>query len=458
MAIAGVRPAPAAPCPLPARGEAMAKLITAPGGPARMPPAPVAGRRADLDLLRALVVGGLVLFHSATVFEDVSDFYVKNHPPSLGFAIFVGWAALWGMPLLFVVSGMGVFYAFRTRSAAAFVRERSKRLLVPFVFGMLALVPVQAYCGWRFSHPGDHQSYGAFWVRFFDLRPHLDFPWLWRAAPGNPAFDAGHLYFLYYLFVFSVLLLPVFCFLRGPAGSVLLHAVGSLLARPGAILLLALPVAAVEAALGNQPYGGWNRYAYAIVLLYGFLLAADRGIAEAVRRHRRVALALAVVTTAAGVVWGKVLDDGGVDPLSAGGAGIPWRGLKGAAGWLWVLAILGFAGTIMERNRPRPSRDAAGAEPSMPARSCVPGVASTRPSVRSRVAAYANEAVLPFYVLHETVLVAIAFFVVRWTVGALPKYLAIVTASFLLTLALYEIGVRRTRATRFLFGMKPLPD
>lgn len=70
---------------------------------------------------------------------------------------------------------------------------------------------------------------------------------------------------------------------------------------------------------------------------------------------------------------------------------------------------------------------------------------------------YANEAVLPFYVLHEPVIVAAAWVIVRWDGPIVGKYVVLVLASFVGTLALYEVLVRRYRVTRLLFGMKPIP-
>ena len=71
------------------------------------------------------------------------------------------------------------------------------------------------------------------------------------------------------------------------------------------------------------------------------------------------------------------------------------------------------------------------------------------------MAEYASEAQLPFYVLHMTPIVILGFYIVRWQVGALVKYLAISLASFVVTLVAYDTGVRRTGVTRFLLGMRP---
>jgi surface polysaccharide O-acyltransferase-like enzyme len=73
----------------------------------------------------------------------------------------------------------------------------------------------------------------------------------------------------------------------------------------------------------------------------------------------------------------------------------------------------------------------------------------------SRAGAYLSEAVLPVYVLHQPVLVAVAFFVVDWPIPAVAKYLLISTATLLAVLAAYDLLIRRTAPTRFLFGMRP---
>ena len=91
-------------------------------------------RRRDLDLMRMFVVVGLVFFHSARIF-DTGDFYVKNEPTSDLVDAAIGFAATWGMPLLFVIAGMGIWYSLRSRTTRAFVGERVRRLLVPLVFG-----------------------------------------------------------------------------------------------------------------------------------------------------------------------------------------------------------------------------------------------------------------------------------------------------------------------------------
>jgi glucan biosynthesis protein C len=68
---------------------------------------------------------------------------------------------------------------------------------------------------------------------------------------------------------------------------------------------------------------------------------------------------------------------------------------------------------------------------------------------------YLREAQLPIFVLHQPVIIVIAFFVVQWDAGILPKLLLVVGGSFLVTFGINELFIRRIKPVRALFGMKP---
>jgi glucans biosynthesis protein C len=391
-------------------------------------------RRGELDALRALVVVGLVFFHTAVIF-GAGEFPVKAEAENRVVTVLIAFTATWGMPLLFLISGMGVRYSLRSRDAGAFARERLRRLGVPLLVGLLTLVPLQSYLGLR--RAGDPTSLGDFYAGLWDLRPALDFP---LPVTGD-RFATGHLWFLACLLALSLLLLPGLEWLRRPAGARLAERLGGLLARPGGILLPAVAVAAVEAVLGSEVgHGGWGLAGYALFLLCGYLVAADRRVGEALARHWRPAAALAApLFVAAGVAAFAALD-ARVDPFTAmDPLSLAFRLLKGVDGWLWVVAILGFARARTGRPRPTPA----------------PAATSGR---ARRLAAYANDAVLPFYVLHETVIVVVAYAVLSWPIGGGLQYWVIALTSLAATLVLYDLGVRRHPVTRFLFGLKAQPS
>src|SRR5687767_12733927 len=98
-------------------------------------------RRPELDTLRAVVVIGLVFFHSSLVFETGGDFYVRNAETTGLTTIFAALCVIWAMPLLFLVSGLGAWHSLHSRGAGGFSLERLRRLGVPLLFATLVLLP-----------------------------------------------------------------------------------------------------------------------------------------------------------------------------------------------------------------------------------------------------------------------------------------------------------------------------
>jgi len=194
-------------------------------------------------------------------------------------------------------------------------------------------------------------------------------------------------------------------------------------------------VIVTEAVFGPDGVtGGWERLAYVFPFAYGFLIASDARFESALARVRWPALVAGAAATAGLLGWAAAAGPGVVT-----GAGPGWSAVQGLAGWAWLAAIVGFTAAFTARRRtgPAPPRPAPGREPRW-----------------QRAAGYANQAVLPFYLLHEPVIVAFAWFIVRWHAPIGVKYPALVVVSFTATLALYELAVRRYRITRLLFGMK----
>jgi glucans biosynthesis protein C len=76
----------------------------------------VSTRRAELDFLRAALVGGVIVFHAVHVFDPL-DFSVKSDAEWDFLVPFILFAALWGMPLFFLLAGMGIWHSLRGRPA-----------------------------------------------------------------------------------------------------------------------------------------------------------------------------------------------------------------------------------------------------------------------------------------------------------------------------------------------------
>jgi glucans biosynthesis protein C len=189
----------------------------------------------------------------------------------------------------------------------------------------------------------------------------------------------------------------------------------------------------------EESFAGWNRWAYLLFFLFGHALARDDRIRAAMRRLALPVGVLGIVLFL-GTAPGFMSQD---DPFTARTAfALFTRALFAAAGWCWVVAILGLL------DRPRDG----GAREGGPRQSGSPG---SEPS--SRVLPYLAVAALPLYVLHQPVVVAFAYGAVGWAAPIVVKYVVIVVSSLAVILVVYEYAVRRTPVTRFLFGMRPDP-
>ncbi|MDG4824145.1 acyltransferase family protein [Asanoa sp. WMMD1127] len=386
-------------------------------------PKPTIDRRPELDAIRTFVVVGLIFFHAGLVFDESDDFYVKNADTTSVTTVIAGFAVVWAMPALFLIAGFGSWHSMRRRGPGGFARERLQRLGVPLLVAILTFLPVPVWLRLKAADAGYDESYLHFLPKFYDVRLDLaDFPFV----VGGEYFETGHLWFVVLLLAFSLLLAA---FIRwAPGHEPLARAVG----HRGVVLLPAAATSAICAFVGmEESFAGWSRWAYLLFFVSGFLLASDERFRLAMRRD---AVLAAVVGGVVFAVTGPVLLTAGDDPFTAMTAhAIVARALFGLAGWCLVVAILGLL------DRRNAGRHNAGKAPTTKDR---------------RVYYYLALGALPIYVLHQPIVVAVAYGVVRWDAPILVKYVAIVAASLALTLAAYEFLVRRTRLTRYLFGMR----
>lgn len=373
-------------------------------------------RRLDLDWLRVIAILGVFLYHSLRLF-DLEDWPVKNATLYDGIMVFKVFMLQWGMPLIFVISGASAFYALKPRGAGKYVKDRALRLLVPLTVGIFTHAMLQVYL--------ERVSHGQFSGTFFEFIPHY-FEGLYGFG-GNFAWMGVHLWYLEILFVFSVLLLPLFYWLKLGGGQGVAQRLSMFFAKPLTVYALALPIMALSSLLdsdtflGSHAFGGWNLPSYLVFFVYGFVVAPPAAVAQMIQRQRWLSLLLGVsLFVMLGAWWSA---EG--DPKYGTPQFVLVLALIGLSGWCWVLALLGFGRKHLNFYKP--------------------------------VLVYANEAVLPFYVLHQSMLVFIGYFVVQWPIPDLLKWALITSTAFLSIMALYEFAIRRVNVLRFLFGLRPLP-
>lgn len=379
-----------------------------------------ADRRYDIDWLRVLAVLILFPFHTARVFNN-EDFYVKNEALSRGMDIFILFVHQWHMPLFFFISGVGTWFALRSRTGGQYATDRFKRLFIPLVFGSCVIVPPQVYL-MRVSGRGyGHALEPAFTGSYFQFLPHF-----FNGIPPQGNWEWGHLWFLAYLFTFSLIALPIFLFLKSDGGKTRIAALAAVCDKRDGIFLFALPLIVIEAALrpafpGFQNlYNDWANFLYYLTFfIYGYALCSVAGFRQAIDKQGRRALVFGIACVALFLA----LDKASLVPgLGYSPGFMLLMVLRGLNSWCWLVAILWLGQRYL--------------------------------NFTNKTLRYANEAALPVYVLHQTVIVVIAYYVVRPPGGLFGKFLFITAASFVGTLLIYDIAVKRVNIVRFLFGMR----
>ena len=172
----------------------------------------VSQRRYDIDWLRVMGVLLLVPFHAAQIFilDPKAIMYIKDTINSIALLRMAGFMHMWHMPMLFIVSGSATYFALGFRTAGQYIRERFLRLFVPLIFGILTYIPLTTYI----QHSNTISLPEAY-LGFFQLDfAHLD--------GINGTFTPAHLWFILYLFVFSLIGLPIFLALRSKRGKIVL--------------------------------------------------------------------------------------------------------------------------------------------------------------------------------------------------------------------------------------------
>jgi len=391
----------------------------------------MSGRWYWLDWLRVLAMGTIFLFHSSRPFDLSSPWHVMNSTWDLGFTLFDSFISGWIMPLFFVVSGIAVYFSLARRSASEFAKDRLQRLIIPFIFGLFFILPVNVYYDAVF-----HGHFAGDFVSFY-LGPYFTlqtFPFTMIFSPTYFASsDQGvYLWYLFWLFVFSIVTVHFFKWLVREENLSKLSGLHSVCNRRGGILLLAVPVVLVNiAALPPffafpSGYGGWKLPTYLALFITAYMMTTNPRFEEAVEKNRLPALLLGIVTSllilvVTALTSGQAAASGGGSASGVDAYYVVVSTVWALNGWCWVAAILGFGRRHLTFNH--------------------------------RFLKTSNELVLPFYILHQSVIVAVAFYVVGLNLVVIEKYLLVMLLSFpIIAALLYPIS--KIDLLRFLFGMR----
>ena len=376
----------------------------------------ITSRRYDLDWLRIIAFTILVYFHAAITFFPGGLPLIQNDETSLLLTWFVSFSHQFRLALLFFISGVGIAFARRRRSNTEFVAERSKRLLIPLLFGVLFVVPPMVYTEKIFL--GEFAgSFLAFYPEFFTEGVY---------PKGNLSWH--HFWFIAYLYLYCLIGIQCFEYLSDDRSVTRFGEYG----RDWRIYLFILPLFLVEVSLRAFFPGfrdlihDWaSFFHWFMILLAGFAIARDEKILANAERLRIISLAMAAVSSTL-LFWGFYGANGfDLDPQEPNVIVIyiSFCAVRMAMVWSCILTCLGFAGRYLQRP--------------------------------SSVLSYLNEAVYPLFILHLTTITVLSFYIVTWHVSLAAKYFLITTLTIIIILVVYHWLIRPFDKMRLLFGVKP---
>ncbi|GHD66991.1 membrane protein [Luteimonas padinae] len=388
-------------------------------------------RRHDIDALRVFAFALLIAYHLGMVYVAEWGYHAKSTYQ----AEWLQWPMIalnrWRMPLLFMISGIALGLAMAARPGWRLALSRSWRLLLPLLFGMLAIVPVQAYCE-ALGNGAIEPDFGAFMARYLQLRPWAGGGW----SGAEYGITWNHLWYLAYVWTYSMLLLALTPVLESAAGTRLRN---WLFDRPRIFWVL-VPSAWLFAGLWwlmprwpetHALVGDWYAHAkYLFFFAAGWLVAGEARFWTGLVAMRRTTLALALLAISLELslrAAGRYLPPG---DIPAWALRVDWamieRMARATYAWTALLAIFGWSRTLLDRPF------------------------QWLPSAR--------EAVFPWYVLHQSLIVPLAFSLSPLALGPWLEPLLVGTGTIAGCAILHMRVIARIRWLRPFFGLPPRPS
>jgi surface polysaccharide O-acyltransferase-like enzyme len=379
-----------------------------------------------VDWLRVLAILALFPFHAGQIYNEAA-FYVKDtvsSPLIMGISDFI---YQWHMPLFMFLAGIGSYYALGYRPSRKYLLERFKRLVIPLIFGTLVFVPLLTYLR-MFGDPNRvwHEGFSHNAIPEFDKSYLEYYPDFFNGIYPNGNLEWSHLWFLAYLFTFSLIALPILLYLKSEKGRWIIDSLKKVVRKSPGIFLFFIPIAVIEVLL-RQAYpnmqnliSDWaNFLMFITVFIFGFILISDDTFGEAVDRHWKAALTIGLlIAISLSLIYVGQIHTG----LNEATSYIVEMILRGICIWFCLIGFLGFGKRFLNRG--------------------------------GDFIKYASEAALPIYVIHLPMVVMIGFYVIKFDMPVAAKYLAIVILSLIASVLLYEIAIRRFNFVRFFLGMK----
>lgn len=362
-------------------------------------------RKYDIDWLRTIIVLTIIPFHAFIVFDQNPNaiVYMKDKVNVSAFTAICTVIDRFHMVTLFLLSGIAIYYSLQNRSIKAFLSDRLKKLFLPLIVGSIALNPVMTYF-WSL-HEGRNESFIEHYIGFFMKNPG-EFTGL------NGGYTPAHLWFILYLFVFSLIGIPFFLWLRSARSERVRRSLAAFFYKPMALILLAVPYCFIYLI---EILDEKNPIAYLYILLIGCIFATDERYLKALNRDKWIYTALSVLMY---ILFFHYRD----------------------TNFLYADALAGYSFDFLVKFLKI-----------IPAYALI-GLFNCYINKKSELLNYLSKACYPIYVIHMLILTAISFVVVKFDVSPIYKLLTIVIASYAVCFLFYE-ALRRAQRFGLLFGI-----
>lgn len=364
-------------------------------------------RRYDLDWLRVFATAILVPYHTGRIFDFI-PWYIKHREYSVLVDLILRFIEIWHMPLFFLIAGASLWHFLQRNPLDRLVKDKIRRLFIPFIFGVLVLVPPVSFIAYKSAFPLMDSNFIQYYPKFFTFEL--------KGLDGlKGTFTPLHLWFILYLFIFNLLGKRWFGRLSaGKVGNRLDRWLNATKSRPMGLWLFSLPLMVTRPFM---PYP--NLIYFFLFFIFGFILMTDE-----IYRHLLVGV-FKPSLWATLILTGLYLLIRSYDIFQTSnpiGLYVFQECLVGFISWLWVLVILNVGQRFL--------------------------------SFSNLVLKYFSQAAYPVFLIHMTFIVPIGFYTSHLDMNLFSRYLLINGYTVISVFITYELIVKRVRPIRFLFGLK----
>ncbi len=243
-------------------------------------------RKHEIDWIRNIAILMLFPYHIAVIFDNMGSFFIKAQYTHQVATIFIASTFFWYMPLLFFLAGASTYHAFGKRNTKAYIKERCSKLLLPLIIGILTVVPSQVYYAlrWRGQYTGNiFEFYRKFLFKVTDF------------TGTDGAFTPAHLWFIMFLFVISLIAIPILKWINTQRGGRFINSAKSrFLNYKGFFLAYGIfMVAELVPRLGGK-----SLMQNLLLFIFGYICYSDEEFMDKIELKRRKCLVISIIGTA----------------------------------------------------------------------------------------------------------------------------------------------------------------